>query len=57
MFSRHPEPHQQIKAGQRRRAGARGDQLDLLEILALLHRCAFSSAVADDNGGAMLIVV
>ena len=57
MFAhRQPEADQQVQAGQRRRAGAGGDELDLGDVLAdMLQR--IEDRRADDDGGAVLVVV
>ncbi len=47
---------QQVQAGERRRAGAGGHQLDLLDLLAD-HLQAVEHRRADDDGGAVLVVV
>ena len=56
VLARHAELDQQAQAGERGRAGARGDELDLIDLLAAdLQRV--QHAGADDDGGAVLVVV
>ncbi len=57
MFSRlAPRIDQQVEAGQRCRAGAGGDDLDVLDLLAGQLQ-AIQNSGGDDDGGAMLVVV
>ena len=57
MFSRgRPSFYQQAEAGQRRRAGAGHDQLHLVDLLAD-QRQAVEDGRADDDRGAVLVVV
>src|SRR5258706_5336548 len=47
---------QEIETGDRRGAGTRGDDLDVFKLLAVQEQ-RIGDRGADDNGGAMLIVV
>jgi hypothetical protein len=56
VLARHAQLDQQAQAGQRRGAGAAGDELDLVDALADdLQRV--QQRRADDDGGAVLVVV